>query len=63
MKFGEFVIVLAVILLMTMVSLLGKAATEQRMKRQSLEGYKAIATYTTNSLGEVSISKVDWIKK
>lgn len=36
--------------------------TVKRMKQNSLEGYKAKATYVTNSLGEVSIDKITWTK-
>lgn len=30
--------------------------------KQNLEGYHAVATYSTNSLGEISITKIEWKK-
>lgn len=34
----------------------------KRMKRENLEGYKATAIYSTNSLGEVRIDEIKWTK-
>lgn len=36
--------------------------TVKRMKRENLEGYKATAIYSTNSLGEVRINEIKWTK-
>lgn len=41
----------------------GTDATESRMKRDSLAGYVAKATYSTNEFGEVSIKTLIWEKK
>jgi hypothetical protein len=41
----------------------GTAATASRMKRESLAGYVAEATYSTNEFGEVSIKTLVWEKK
>ena len=36
--------------------------TVKRMQLQFLEGYRAIALYETNSVGEVKIKKIEWKK-
>lgn len=41
---------------------LSEVALFSRMKRQSVEGYKAKASYVTNSLGEITIDKITWSK-
>lgn len=33
-----------------------------KMKRQSLEGYHAVAVYETNSVKEVTVKEIKWIK-
>ena len=34
----------------------------RRLKLESLQGYSAHATYTTNEIGEVKISEIEWTK-
>jgi hypothetical protein len=56
-----FIIILAFVLL---IGLLGGSITaENRMMRQSLEGYTTTANYKTNSVGEVTIQSMQWSKK
>jgi len=31
-------------------------------QRQSLQGYRAVATYQTNNIGEITIEKIYWKK-
>lgn len=40
----------------------GVIAVSEMIYKQNLEGYHAVATYSTNSLGEVSITKIEWKK-
>lgn len=56
-----FIIILAFVLLIAI--LVGSITTENRMMRQSLEGYTATANYKTNSVGEVTIQSMQWSKK
>ena len=41
----------------------GLGVSVSRMKHESLVGYVAKATYSTNEFGEVSIKTVTWEKK
>ena len=58
--------ILAVIICGTIFFIAGIIVSEifttKRMSRQSLEGYKAKATYVTNNIGEITIDKITWSK-
>lgn len=41
---------------------MGEALRSNQMKRESLEGYRAVAIYETNAVGEVKIKRIDWKK-
>ena len=54
-------VAIAVVFLSVGVNM-GIITTTEKMKRESLQGFVAKATYATNSVGEVSIKSIEWKK-
>ena len=55
-------IVIIICLCVTASMICGNLIGIERMKRESLEGYRAFAIYETNSVGEVKIKRIEWKK-
>lgn len=60
---GEIIVFITILgLVLVIGSAWGANVTENRMLRQSLQGYTATAEYKTNSVGEVSIQCIRWAR-